>query len=206
MFSRRGVCLRHPRVGFWITQKHNSKKLEKSMPNYYLHRDGQNHGPYSDAQMHQFVTSGQVAQSELICPEGGSDWVPASTLLAGSDPRLMTGVPTAVSRPAESSVLAITQEHVEVAWQNLKTPFLGMLFSAALPVLLWAAKSDTENGVGTSGRHGALKELAKQNTDLLPLAIVIGLIGVAVCAVWFAKARKKAKILEAAFNRQQIGS
>lgn len=175
------------------------------MPNYYLHRDGQNHGPYTDEQIKQFVTAGQVAQTELICPEGGSDWVPASTLFSGSSPRLMTGAPGAVSRSAGTRALAITQEQVAVAYQRVKTPILGMVFSAALPVILLAAKSDSERGVRTSGKHRAIKELAKENTDLLPIAIMVGLIGIAVCAVWFAKSLKRAKALKADFNRQQIG-
>jgi GYF domain 2 len=175
------------------------------MPNYYLHRDGQNHGPYSEEQLKQLVTSGQVAQSELICPEGGSDWVPASTLMVGSGPRSITIAPSPVSRPAGSRVSAITQEQVAAAYQKLKTPILGMVFSTAIPFLLWAAKSDAERGVRTSGKNRALKELLKENTDLLPIAIVIGVIGVTVCAVWFVKSRIKAKALKAEFNRQQIG-
>jgi hypothetical protein len=182
-----------------------SPKSEIPMPNYYLHRDGQNHGPYSDDQMKEFVTSGQVTQSELICPEGGSDWVPASTLLVTSGPRLMTAAPTTVSRSAASRALSITQEQVDAAKQKVKTPILGMVFSAALPFILWAAKSDAERGVGTSGKHRALKELAKENTDLLPIAIVIGLIGVVICAVWLSKALKRAKSIKAEFNRQQMG-
>jgi hypothetical protein len=155
--------------------------------------------------MKQFVTSGQVAQSELICPEGGSEWVPASTLLAGSAPRLLTGAPATVLRSPGSRALAITQEQVAVAYQKVKTPILGMVFSVALPFLLWAAKSDAERGVRTSGKHRALKELAKENTDLLPIAIVIGLIGVVICAVWFSKSLKRAKSIKAEFNRQQMG-
>jgi hypothetical protein len=117
----------------------------------------------------------------------------------------MTAAPATISRPAGSRVLAITQEQVAIAYQKLKTPILGMVFSAALPFILWAAKSDAERGVRTSGKNRALKELAKENTDLLPIAIVIGVIGVTVCAVWFAKSRKRAKALKAEFNRQQIG-
>ena len=117
----------------------------------------------------------------------------------------MTGAPAPVSRTTGSRALVITQDQVAVAYQKVKTPFLGMVFSAALPFILWAAKSDAERGVRTSGKHRALKELAKENTDLLPLAVVIGLIGVAICAVWFRKSLKRAKAIKAEFNRQQMG-
>ena len=175
------------------------------MPNYFLHRDGQNHGPYSEEQMKQLVTSGQVSQDELICPDGGSDWVAAWTLLASASPRLVTEAPTAVQSSAVNRALAITEQQVAVAYQKVKTPFLGIVFSAALPVILWAAKSDAEGGVRTTGKHRFLRELAKNNTDFLPIAIVIGVIGVAACAFWFSKSLKKAKALKAEFNRQQIG-
>jgi hypothetical protein len=175
------------------------------MPSYYLHRDGQNHGPYPLEDMKQLIASGQVGPDELICPEGGSDWVAASTLSASGTPKLVLGGVGASPRSSASRVLAITQEQVAAAYQKVKTPILGVVFSAALPVVLWAAKSDAERGVRTTGKNRALKELAKDNTDLLPIAIVIGLIGVVLCSIWFMKSLKRAKAIKAEFQRQQLG-
>ncbi|OYV04617.1 MAG: hypothetical protein CFE26_15905 [Verrucomicrobiales bacterium VVV1] len=174
------------------------------MPNYYLHRDGQNHGPYSEVQMKQLVASGQVSQGELICPEGGSDWVPASTLVVGSSPRSATGPPAGVPGSLGSRVMAITQEQVSEAYVKIKTPILGMVFSAGLPLMLLAAKSDSERGVRSTGKHRAAKELLKANTDLLPLATVVGIIGVVICAIWFARTFKRAKAMKAELKRQQV--
>jgi hypothetical protein len=178
------------------------------MINYYLYRDGQNHGPYSADQMKQLVTSGQVAQGELICPEGGSDWVPASTLLVASSASSRTVAPASVSSSAGSRDFSVTEEQVSASQQKLKTPIIGILISVAVPFLLWAAKSDASRGVRISGKHRGLKSLmqtiVKENPQALPIAIAIGVIGVVVCAVWFARSRKVAKDLKAEFNRQQI--
>jgi hypothetical protein len=71
--------------------------------------------------MKQFVMSGQIAQSELICPEGGSEWVSASTLLAGSSPRLTAGAPATNLRVAGGRALASAQEQVPVAYHQNPT-------------------------------------------------------------------------------------
>jgi hypothetical protein len=181
------------------------KKEKDKMSSYYLHRDGQNHGPYPIEDMKQLIASGQVGPNELICPEGGSDWAAASTLTAGGTPKLVTGGLGTTSRPSSSRISAITQQQVAAAYQKVKTPILGVVFSTALPFLLWAAKSDAERGVRTTGKNRALKELAKDNTDLLPIAIVIGVIGVVLCSIWFMKSLKRAKGLKAQFQLQQLG-
>ncbi len=174
------------------------------MPNYYLHRDGQNHGPYSFEQMNQLITSRQIAPEELICQEGGADWVPASSLRAASVPKMGPGVSPS-PRTAASKIQTVTHEHVDAARQGWRTPFLGIVFSAALPLLLWAAKSDAKRGVRISGKHSALQALARDNVALLPIAIVIGIIGVVLCSIWLAKALKNSKLIKAEFKRQQGG-
>jgi len=55
------------------------------MPNYYLHRNGQNHGPYSHYQLKQMLKDCEVDQSDLICLDGESEWMAASTLLINND-------------------------------------------------------------------------------------------------------------------------
>lgn len=50
------------------------------MNQYYLHRDGQNHGPYTEQQVVQFMSDGSIQANELVCPVGGSEWVAASSI------------------------------------------------------------------------------------------------------------------------------
>lgn len=106
------------------------------------------------------------------------------------------------TNPYGSQAATVTQEQVNAAYQKLKTPGLGVLFSIALPFILWSAKSDMERGVMTSGKHRALKELAKSNTDLLPIAIVVGVIGAILFSLWFMKSLKRAKLLKAQLVQQ----
>jgi len=65
------------------------------MANYYLHRNGENFGPYPDAQIKAMLASNDMTPQDLICIVGGSEWVPASTLqqaqpVAASAPQLLT--------------------------------------------------------------------------------------------------------------------
>jgi hypothetical protein len=172
------------------------------MKNYYLHRDGQNHGPYSAGQMIQMVSSGEVGGEEPVCEEGGSQWVQASSLIQRPVPRVV-GVPGIRGNPvARATAPAVTEQHVAEARLKLKTPIMGIVFSIALPCLLLAAKSDASRGVRVSGKHSGLKELFRQNVDLLPAAIVVGIIGAVVCGIWLGKAWKKYKQLKADCLRQ----
>jgi len=176
-----------------------------TMPNYYLHRDGANQGPYTQNDLHGMIAAGQVGRDELICPEGGTEWVPASTLAKPTAPR-STMLGHSHSHSAAVSDMEqqpVTQAQVAAAYQQLRLPALGMIASVALPVILWAAKADAERGVGVSGSREGLKSLARQNTDLLPLAIVIGAIGFALFLVWFRKARVRAKLIKASYEHQQ---
>jgi len=175
------------------------------MPNYYLHRDGENLGPYAQTDMQGMVATGQVRPDELICPEGGSEWVPASILSKHTAPR-STMLGHSHSHQAAVATMEqqkITEQQVAEAYQKTKLPGLGVLFSIALPVILWAARSDAERGVGASGRHKGLKQLATDNTDLLPLAIVVGVIGAVCFAIWFRKAYRHAKLIKATYEHQR---
>ncbi len=51
------------------------------MKKYFLHRSGENHGPYEESQMRELISSQEIGAEELICEEGGTEWVAASTLL-----------------------------------------------------------------------------------------------------------------------------
>lgn len=50
------------------------------MAKYFLHRNSENHGPYDEEQIRQMLSAQQIMGEELICPEGGSEWVAAASL------------------------------------------------------------------------------------------------------------------------------
>lgn len=184
--------------------------LSPPMANYYLHRDGQNHGPFPADEIQQLISSGQVGAGEMICEEGGSEWTAASTLVGAAaaagparrvaQPRVSTAPRRVQAAAADSG--AVTQEQVDVASQAWRSAAIGITLSIALPALLLAAKFEPA-GARSTGRGAGLKELAKQNTDLLPIAMIIGVIGLIVCSIWLAKSLEKAKALKKQLARQQ---
>ena len=48
--------------------------------NYYMARDGTTYGPYPQESFPAMLAAGQVVPEDLVCPEGGSDWVPLSSI------------------------------------------------------------------------------------------------------------------------------
>ena len=47
---------------------------------YYLHRDGEQYGPYDSGAIQEMYLQGQFLESDLIWSEGMADWQPARTL------------------------------------------------------------------------------------------------------------------------------
>ncbi|MGB0990939.1 MAG: DUF4339 domain-containing protein [Akkermansiaceae bacterium] len=78
--------------------------IKHNMNKYYLHRDNQNHGPYPEEQLVELIRSGSIGAEELICLEGGSDWIAASSFQQAvvaaapqaAAPSLLTGGPPKV--------------------------------------------------------------------------------------------------------------
>ncbi|MDX1681282.1 MAG: DUF4339 domain-containing protein [Akkermansiaceae bacterium] len=175
------------------------------MPNYYLHRDGENLGPFPLEEIKRQVAAGDILQNELVCPEGGEDWIPAGNLAKPTAPRatMLGHSHSHQSAVATMSQQKVTLQQVQDAKMKMKMPAMGMVFSIALPFILWAAKSDAERGVGVSGKNQGLKTLATNNTDLLPVAIVIGVIGFVGFFIWFRKAQRYASLLKASYEHHQ---
>lgn len=170
------------------------------MPNFYLHRDGESQGPYAQNDMHGMIVTGQVKGDELICREGDSDWVPASTLAKPNAPRA-TMLGHSQSHSAAVSTLEqqkVTKQQVAEAYAKLRLPVAGILFSAAVPLILWFAKTHVERGIENPDT-----EVARETTDLLPLAIAVGLAGVVLFLVWFRKEQRRAGMIKASYEHQQ---
>lgn len=95
--------------------------------NYYMARDGTTYGPYPQESFPTMLAAGQLVPEDLVCPEGGSEWVPLSSVpglsgaaspspaapavtvpaAAAAQPRLKMSTPThtpaAVTYPASAS-------------------------------------------------------------------------------------------------------
>jgi hypothetical protein len=66
--------------------------------NYYLTRGGETYGPYPEENFPAMVQAGQVVAGDLVCPEGGSDWVPFNQV-----PSLGHLKPAAPAKPAPAA-------------------------------------------------------------------------------------------------------
>jgi hypothetical protein len=51
-----------------------------SQPQWYLARDGKQHGPISEAELIQFIEQGHLQPTDLVWREGFADWRPAMTV------------------------------------------------------------------------------------------------------------------------------
>ena len=113
---------------------------------YYLHRDGQNYGPYSAEQMVQMILAGEVGGEEQVCEEGGTQWVQASSLQQEFVSHGAADQGDRCNPEAQPSAIAMGEQNVAEARRKLRVPIVGMVFSIALLSLLWAAKSDMLRG------------------------------------------------------------
>lgn len=71
------------------------------MAKYFLHRNNENHGPYDEEQIRQMLSAQQIMGEELICLEGGSEWVAAASLATPPQaPQLQAPLTAAPQNPA----------------------------------------------------------------------------------------------------------
>ena len=66
----------------------------------YIHRDGQQHGPYSIEQAREYLAAGSLAATDLAWYEGAADWAPLGQLKEVS---LSTPPPPVTGAPAKSA-------------------------------------------------------------------------------------------------------
>ncbi len=72
---------------------------------WYIAREGQQHGPLSDAEMRLFVAGGHLRQNDLVWKPGFTDWRPAAEVFppqAAPPPAPPTAPPAAPQAPATS--------------------------------------------------------------------------------------------------------
>ena len=161
------------------------------MPNYYLSRDGEVTGPYAVEDIQQRIARREVGKMDLVCPEGGSEWVPASILGNPVAPAATMLGHYHVS-PMTTGAQRTTEKHVKDAYAKLNAPGLGILFSALLPLAVWVAQIIP-----------ALQSSITGNPKLLPPAIVIGIIGIIGFSIWFRKSLKWARLVKTSYEFKQ---
>jgi hypothetical protein len=69
---------------------------------WYIARDGKQHGPLSDVEMRTFVSQGHLKPTDLIWRPGYSDWRPAPAVFPFQAPEPVSAPRGAATRPAPS--------------------------------------------------------------------------------------------------------
>ena len=78
---------------------------------FFLGRDGQTLGPYSNAQLRLFLAEGRIAAADLVWWEGESEWQPIAQVLPDLDTNYAT-VGVSRSQPAEPTSPGVAYHHV----------------------------------------------------------------------------------------------
>jgi hypothetical protein len=73
------------------------------MSNIYIHKDGNQLGPFTEQQLKDEITQGHLSASDLAWKEGTPDWVPISSLLGGTPPPVSPSAVTPSAMPIQQA-------------------------------------------------------------------------------------------------------
>lgn len=116
---------------------------------YYLSRDGQQQGPYSEDELRSWISSGEVAPQEQIWQEGWSEWRPISEALnlptiapTGSPPAAHQIVPHQQQAAPQQTVVHVHSETKQGAliggWICFAIGLIIQVISASLLIPIYA--------------------------------------------------------------------
>jgi hypothetical protein len=96
--------------------------------NYYMAREGTTYGPYPQESFPAMLAAGQMIPEDLVCPEGGTEWVPLSSVpglsgAASPAPAVPTvAAPTASAAPTFPKLRVSTPSHSPAPAAAASTP------------------------------------------------------------------------------------
>lgn len=170
--------------------------------NIYLHKDGQQLGPFSELELREHLSNGSVNETDLAWVEGNSDWQPLSTILQTARPPSMPVQP-AIQPPTVVQVVTsqpLSHRGVSIAgWTLLSLcciasliPGLGFaIWLIAAPLLLVTLVL----GIISISRGGTLQGVLILLATLIVVPVfvfVAPIVTTGVAVVAAAKASEKA--------------
>jgi len=156
--------------------------------NYYMARDGTTYGPYPQESIPSMLAAGQMVPDDLVCPEGGSEWVPLKSVPGLSGAASPAPAMPAVAVPAAAATPSLPRLRMSTP---TSTP-------AAHPASTPAATGPTfpRQTFPQQQKAGTLEKLAGA-WGLLRIAgygvAALVVVGVLI-AGWFAAQRDKKEI------------
>lgn len=107
----------------------------------YIAKDGQKHGPYTEAQLQEYVKSGRVRPNDLAWKSGYSKWISVSQML----PAAVN--PGGSAQPPPVSDIRLWNPMAAILWSLLFTP----AFGAFLHAQNWRALGDKPKATANLG-------------------------------------------------------
>ncbi len=122
--------------------------------------DGQAYGPFDVSQLKAMAAEGRVNAASMLCAEGGSEWVPASSVLGTTAPPIAPTLAPQASTPRVSLV----------------GPILATLFCCLPTGIVSIILATNANGKLDAGNmEGAAKD-AKNSKTWLIVSVVLGVV------------------------------
>jgi GYF domain 2 len=127
----------------------NGGNRDAGSAEWFLLREGKQHGPVSEQELWELQKSGRVRPSDLLWRGGWSDWVAAHSVFASgfqmsqqtasSSPASRLESPTLIGTPLKAlCILALASMGTSLIFGNLRAAIGGLLVAgAALLIRVW---------------------------------------------------------------------
>ena len=169
------------------------------MSNWFYAANGQQQGPFGDAQLRDLIANGTVRADTLVWTEGMAGWqkaaeIPGLMASAGGPPTILQAGFPPVMGPggASGNVLSLNMEIWEFTWRSLAF-LIGSLFIIPFPwLLVWYASWFTSR-VQVPGRPnlsftGSAMTVAAWFFGSIGVAIVVGILAALTGIDWLSHA------------------
>lgn len=126
--------------------------MVESQVQWFIARDGKQHGPLSDAEMRKLVELGHLRPNDLLWRQGFTDWRPATSVFRSAGPG--ASAPTA---PAEALAAAVTPKRPAFSAISGTTPSAPAESSAASVPRSRRPSTEESYDAARSTSHGGVR-------------------------------------------------
>jgi hypothetical protein len=158
---------------------HTIDTLVETTTQYYIAKNGNRSGPFSQEQIQGMLSSSVISLDDLVWHEGQSDWKPLSALFGPSQPPPIRATGVANTIPSATTATVLDGPKGQGGWLVffcVALTILGPLFSIGQMVAAW------EQSEPAFGRFPSIKSaMILENFGLAALLIYGFILG---CIIW----------------------
>jgi hypothetical protein len=151
---------------------------------YYVQHNGQQLGPFTEAEVRAQLASGAISASDHVWWEGQKDWLPLQTtplvVSAGTPPAVVAGTPAAAAYQPPSALRPTSQLAIWALVCGCVSFFCWIFASIAAVVLGHMALSDLKKNPAQEGRGMAIAGLVLGYLTMAFGLIYLGILGISV--------------------------